>query len=413
MKGVMDLFIDNTPAMHNIARVQGIKNYMEGQHLVLGRKDFAFKNQKFQTAKIILQSIKPIMDFHSSYICGNPVTISGDAEQSAIVGTVYKKGFYSKTDYDIAKNIYTYGNAYEYVYRDAKGVIRSKIIKCEDGYPIYNADGEYVKFIEQWIDDISNKEHSIVYTPYEVIVYHGNVPVEIYNNPSGLPIHYTSGNMDRSGFFGVGVAGDLIPIMNEIEALLSKMMDSVTTLSLNPLGVSVGDKVEATVDSDVTGAVLNIEAGGDFKWATANLDNEAINTILNNLLSQFYSVAQVPSILYGQNNIANVSETSLQLLFNGADNLAKKTKFNMMEGMLKRVEYFGKLMGLYLGDIGFNFNFNRPTDNSVVVEDIRKQIEMGIMSKETGMAVSPYIVDVEEEKKLIDKNVADIEGNRD
>ena len=81
----------------------------------------------------------------------------------------------------------------------------------------------------------------------------------------------------------------------------------------------------------------------------------------------------------------------------------------MMEGMLKRVEYFGKLMGLYLGDIVFNFNFNRPTDNSVVVEDIRKQIEMGIMSKETGMAVSPYIVDVEEEKKLIDKNVADIE----
>ena len=219
--------------------------------------------------------------------------------------------------------------------------------------------------------------------------------------------------MDRSGFFGVGVAGDLIPIMNEIEALLSKMMDSVTTLSLNPLGVSVGDKVEATVDSDVTGAVLNIEAGGDFKWATANLDNEAINTILNNLLSQFYSVAQVPSILYGQNNIANVSETSLQLLFNGADNLAKKTKFNMMEGMLKRIEYFGKLMGFYLGDIGFNFNFNRPTDNSVVVEDIRKQIEMGIMSKETGMAVSPYIVDVEEEKKLIDKNVADIEGKRD
>ena len=30
---------------------------------------------------------------------------------------------------------------------------------------------------------------------------------------------------------------------------------------------------------------------------------------------------------------------------------------------------------------------------------------MGIMSKETGMRISPYVVDVEEEKKMINKNV--------
>ena len=399
------MFIENAPALHNIARVKGIKNYMDGQHPVLSRKDFTFKNETFKTAKIILQSIKPIIDFHTSYICGNPITISGDTGEVSAINAVYKKGAYNKLNYDIANNIYTYGNAYEYVYRDEFGTIRSKLINVEDGYPIYNQYGEYVSFIEYWNDVVTNEEHSIVYTPSEVTEFNGNTPVASYNNATGLPIHYTSGNIDRSGFFGIALTSDLIPIMNEIEALLSKMTDSVNTLSLNPLGVSIGDRVDSSVDSDVTGAILNIESGGDFKWATATLDNAAITTILNNLFAQFYVIAQVPSILYGQSNIANVSEVSLELLFNGADNLSKKTAFSMIEGFNKRSEYIGKLMGMNLSDLNYSFNYNRPTDNSRLVDDIKKQIEMGIMSKETGMRISPYVVDVEEEKKMINKNV--------
>lgn len=407
------MFIDNAPALHNIARVQGIKNYLEGQHQVLLRKDFTFKNEMFKTAKIILQSIKPIIDFHASYICGNPITISGDSGQVNALNAVYKRGGYNKVNYNIAQDIYTYGNAYEYVYRDEKGTIRSKVIRAEDGYPIYNEYGDYVSFVEYWNDVVTNEEHSIVYTPYEVVEYNGDIPVAVYNNTTGLPIHYTSGNMDRSGFFGVALTSDLIPIMNEIEALLSKMTDSVNTLSLNPLGVSIGDKVDCSVDTDVTGAVLNIEAGGDFKWATATLDTAAISEILKNLFSQFYVVAQVPSVLYGQSNVANISEVSLELLFNGADNLSKKTAFSMGEGFIKRGEYIGKLMGLNLMDLNYTFNYNRPTDNSRLVDDIKKQIEMGIMSVETGMKVSPYIADVEEEKKLLSKNAGQNDGQED
>ena len=218
-------------------------------------------------------------------------------------------------------------------------------------------------------------------------------------------------SLDAGGYFGIALTSDLIPIMNEIEALLSKMSDSVNTLSLNPLGISMGDRVDSAVDTDITGAILNIESGGDFKWATATLDNNAITTILNNLISQFYVVAQVPSILYGQSNIANVSEVSLELLFNSADNLSKKTAFSILEGFSKRSEYISKLMGIDMSSIGINFNYNRPIDNSSLITDIQKQIEMGVMSTETAMRISPYIIDVEEEKKLIGKNVQDIVVN--
>ena len=397
--------IDNLASIQNMARTKAIKNYINGQHNVKSRKDFTFKNETFKTAKIVLQSIKSIVDFHSSYICGNPITMNGDKDKIALINGVYRKGLYNKTDYDIAKSIYTYGNAYEYVYKNEKGVIKSKIIRTEDGYPIYDENGNYSSFIEQWTDLTTNTLHEVVYTNYEVIEYSNGVIVHEYNNASGLPIHYTSGNLDEDGYFGLSIVEDLIPIMNEIELLLSKMTDSVSTLSLNPLGISIGDRVDTSIDSNVTGAVLNIESGGDFKYATANIDTNAITKILDNLISQFWTVAQVPSALYGQSNVANVSEVSLKLLFNTADNIAKRTALCMKEGINLRLEYISMLLGVNLNDIDVTFNYNRPVDNASIINDIKTQVELGIMSKETAMRVSPYIVDIDSEVLHIDKNV--------
>ncbi len=408
---MIDLKIDNVPAMHNMARVNKIRNYIEGSHKIGSRKDFVFKQEKFTTAKIILQSIKSIIDFHSSYICGNPVTLNGDKEQLMFLQAIYKKAFYNSIDYDIAKDLYTYGNAYEYVYRDAKGIIKSKVIRAEDGYPMYDNGGEYLYFVEKWIDVPNDIEYATVYTPTMVYEYVGGVQTAEYNNPTGLPIHYNSGDIDLSGYFGTSIVSDLIPIMDEIEQLLSKMSDSVTTLSLNPLGVSIGDRVDTSVDADVTGAVLNVEGGGDYKWTTAELDTPAITKILDNLLAQFYTIAQVPSILYGQSNIANVSEVSLKLLFNCADNLAKRTAFQLLRGMYQRLEYIGKLAKENFSDIDIAFNYNRPIDNSSLIKDIEIQMDLGIMSKETAMRVSPYIEDIDKELSNLERNGESVENS--
>lgn len=389
--------IDNIPAMNNIARVNEIKNYMDGIHKIKERKDFEFKGEKFTTAKIVLQSIKSIVDFHASYILGNPVTLNGDSEQLKLIMSIYKKAFYNSCDYQIAKDIYTYGNAYEYVYKDEDGVVKSKIIRPEYAYPIYDDGGQYVQFIEYMIDNSNNVEYKTVYDTDKVSEYVNGTLTGEYNNPTGLPIHYTCGDLDRSGYFGASIVNDLIPIIDEIEGLLSKMSDSVSTLSLNPLGVSVGDRVDASVDADITGAVLNIESGGEYKWATAQLDTPAISVILDNLLNQFFTIAQVPSVLYGQSNVANVSEVSLKLLFNCADNLAKKTSYELLKGFYKRLEYIGMLVNDNFNDIEISFNYNRPADDSSIIADIKTQMELGIMSRETAMRVSPYITDVQRE----------------
>ena len=125
------MYLENVLANTNIADVNKIDNYLNGGHSVLNRKDFQYKGETFETAKIVLQSIKSIIDFHSSYICGNPVSITGDKEKVALVQSIYKKGNFNKADYNLAKNIYTYGNAYSYIYRD-NGVIKTKVINNSD-----------------------------------------------------------------------------------------------------------------------------------------------------------------------------------------------------------------------------------------------------------------------------------------
>ena len=206
------MIYNNTMATNEQANARYIKNYIDGSHKVLARKNFEFGGNTINTAKIVLQGIKSIINFHASYICGNPVTITGDKEVTKLLQQVYKKGHFNKVDYDIAKNVYTYGNAYEFPYRNEKGVITSKVINTLDAYPIY-LGGSYVGFEEKWIDLESNIEHETVYTIDEVKEYENGVLMATYNNACKcLPIHYTSGEMDKTEFFGVGVVNDLIQI---------------------------------------------------------------------------------------------------------------------------------------------------------------------------------------------------------
>ena len=394
----------NNLAMMQVAEVNRIRNYINGSHDVLSRKDFTFNGNTFHTAKIILKSIKSVIDFHSSYICGNSVSITGDKEVSKLVQSVYKKGFFAKSDYGIAKNLYTYGNSYEYLYTQ-NGAIKSKIIPNTDAFPIYE-NGRYTKFIERYCyNPVTDYMLERVYTNDTVSEYENGIIVASYRNTSGLPIHYVSGDIDRTNIFGVGLVADLIPVMNEIEQLLSKMSDSVTSLSLNPMGVTSGQRLDESVDTAITGANICLDDGGNFEWATANLDYQSIKLILDSLIQQYYVIAQVPSALYGQGNIANVSETSLLMLYNQSDSLAKRISFGLLDGFYKRLEYMSKMLALDVTGVEVTFNENRPVDNKSKMEGLKLQYDMGAISRESIVMNSPYTVNIDREMELLKDEV--------
>lgn len=123
--------------------------------------------------------------------------------------------------------------------------------------------------------------------------------------------------MDKAKYdkFGDPVILDLIPLMDAIENLLSKLDDAVTTLSLNPLGVVSGQRIDSSIPNDIAGTVLNLEDGSEFKYANANMDRNSIKLELDYIIQQFYAVACVPASILGQSNVVNVSETSITMLY--------------------------------------------------------------------------------------------------
>lgn len=381
-----------------IGRVEDIDEYLRREHKVLSRPNFEFKEKTFETAKIILQTLKSIIKFHASYIVGNPVSITGDKEFVAYLNSIYKKGNFNKIDLNIAKDLISFGDSFEYVYLDEENNIQSKVIRNKDSYPIYDGMGKYYAFVEYWKDSETRADMYVVYYPDKVEIYENHKLIDSKINLTGLPIWYSAMEKSKYDKFGDCFPLDLIPIMDTIENLLSKLDDAVTTLSLNPLGVVSGQRIDSSIPNNIAGTVLNLEDGSEFKYANANMDRNSIKLELDYIIQQFYACACVPSSILGQSNVANVSETSITMLFQQTDNFARMYIMSLLEGFKTRLKYIRKLMEYQGKDvtdeifdsIDFEFNVARPVDTKSDFENMKIQFDAGALSRRTFIDKSKY-----------------------
>lgn len=393
--------IDKIRYADRIRRVKKIDSYLAREHKVLERPDFQFKGHTYETAKIVLQTLKSIVKFHSSFICGEPVSITGDKEFVSALNKIYRKGDYIEADLKIARDLISYADAFEYVYLDENNKIRSKIIKNTDAYPLYDAEGKYYCFVENWTDSDTRLSYSNVYYPDRVEIYKGRGLVDTKENLTGLPIWYSSLDKTKYDNFGDPFLLDLIPIMDSVENLLSKLDDAVTTLSLNPFGVVSGQRIKSEIPKDIVGVTLNLEDGGSFNYANATMDKDSIKLELDYLIQQFYAVACVPSSILGQSNVANVSETSITMLYQQTSNFNRQFITEMTKGFMQRMEYIRKLMEIQgqtvtdevFDSINFLFNVSKPVDNKANMNNMKIQYDCGAISKQTIIDKSPYTTD--------------------
>lgn len=381
-----------------ISRINSIDEYLRREHKVLSRPNFEFKEKTFETAKIILQTLKSIIKFHSSYIVGNPISITGDKEFVAYLNNIYKKGNLNKIDLSITKDLIAFGDCFEYLYLDEDDNIQSKVIRNKDSYPIYDSMGKYYSFVEYWKDSETRADMYVVYYPDKVEIYENHKLIDSKINLTGLPIWYSAMEKSKYDKFGDCFPLDLIPMMDTIEHLLSKLDDAVTTLSLNPLGVVSGQRIDSSIPNNIAGTVLNLEDGSEFKYANADMDRNSVKLELDYIIQQFYACACVPSSILGQSNVANVSETSITMLFQQTDNFARMYIMSLLEGFKTRLKYIRKLMeyqGKTISDeifdsIDFEFNVARPTDTKADFENMKMQYDCGALSRRTFIDKSKY-----------------------
>ena len=392
--------VTKTINAHRISKVFDLKEYLCGRHKVLNREDMKFKEKEFKVKKLVLQNAKTILNFHSTYLLGTPLSLVGTEELVKKVEEVYKYGNYNDIDFKLLDKMIKYGDSYEYIYKD-NGRVTSKVIAPEDGFPVFSDGGEYIAFIEHWTN-IENVAYWNVYYEDRVEEWTNEGSdihiVGQFKNLTGLPIHYNSIN-DEDDRFGEGLLENIIPVLDEIEDLLSKMGDSIYTLSLNPLLLTIGQAIDGTVSNDAVGFNVALENGSDMKYVNSVMDYQCIKYYLDTLQNNLNMCAYMPSILGGNGNIANVSEVSLKLLYQLAAVYAMLTEKAMRNGLNKRFNVIRKLIGLENDTdyIGVAFNYSRPQNASELLDNLRKQFDMGAISKRSIIEKSPLSTDVAQE----------------
>lgn len=381
--------------------------YLKGMHKVKNREDAVYKGRELITRKTIINYAKTVIDFHNTYLVGKPITLTGNESTVKTFREVYKLGLYDTVDFNVIDHVNKFGDAYEVVYID-NGVIKSKILNNADCYPVYSDLGEYLAFIEYWTDCYSSISYYNVYYPNyverwtneggDMHMYDSNI------NVCGLPIHYHNNN-DEDDLFGQSLLDDIMPLLDELEDVYSKLGDAIYVNTLNPLPVSTGVRLESAIPADATGYVLNMENGGDFKMVATTMDYNNIKFYIDSLRTMINEVACIPAVL-SNTEVSNISEMSMKMLFHLAGIKATTNEKWMTKGLQERFDKWRTLLGMQginaSGEVEVVFNLSMPVDGDELYSNLEKMKAMGAISVRTIMENSELIKDADVELKRIE-----------
>ncbi len=410
-------FQDEVAKQWHFERVQNIldlKEYLSGKHAILNRPNEQYNGKPYKTRKIVLQLAKTLLNFETSFLLKNPVTlISEDKTTLEAFKEVYSKARYNSIDFKILDKLVKYGETYEYVYIDENGNITSRIIPAEDSYPVFDETGNMITFIEFYIvDGIS---YYIVYTENEVTKYtddSGELHITgRYKNVSGLPIQYKTIN-ELDSCQGRSSLEDYISIIDSLEDLISKYHDGLYKfISGVPVlrGTSLITKDgKGTIDPSVAGFVLQIDDAADFKIEQNKMDSASFKTLYEILMTQLLNISQTPAIAMNAVEISNLSETSIRMMYSLANIKARLNEDSLLDGFIQRWDKIKKLLALkgiqVSGDISCTFEYDIPLNATEVINNITTLKQNGLISLATALSKIPYVYDVATEMQKIKNN---------
>ena len=408
-------FRDECMKTWHVNRVHDIldtKEYLAGKHRILTRNNENWNGKAYETRKIILQLPKTLCNFETSFLLKNPVTLVCEEQDTLkALKDVYKRARYDNIDFKLLDKMVKYGEIYEYVYVDDKEKITSRIIPGEDSYPVFDDRGKMICFVEYYV--IEGVSYYTVYEESKVKTYTddgGDLrQIGEYDNLSGLPIQYkTMNEMDSER--GRSDIDDYVGIVDSLEDLISKYTDALHKY-ISGIPVLTGEKLkigkqgEGQVDPNAVGFVLQIEQGSEFGIVQNKMDSNSFKALYDKLLNNLLLAAQCPSIALNQQELSNISETSIKMTYSLATIKAKQNSECLLDGFEQRWDKIMKLLELQgvkvEGDVDCTFEFDIPENSAQIIEDIDNLREHGLISKETALSRIPYVYDVQSEMEKI------------
>ncbi|MFJ8063300.1 phage portal protein [Psychrobacillus sp. NPDC096426] len=411
-------FMDEVASYHNTSRVLNVQNkkdYLEGHHNILNRPNYQYNGQLVEPRKIVLNMAKTILAFQTQFLLKNPVQITGKEKMVEEFQVVNKLGKFNEKNIAILDRLLKYGNVYEYVYMDKKGYITSKVINSDEGFPVYNQHNEMIGFIESYVfDGIS---YYVVYDDEKVQEWTnegGSLQMTSqFANLTGLPVAYVSTN-EHSQTEGKSQLDDFMVILDNMEDLISKTVDGLYKM-INPVPVIVGQQLKGSIPENIVGAGIQLDDGGAFSFESATIDAKAFDILYTQLYQSLLDVSMTPSVSMGRAEISNVSEQSVRLLFSLASVKAGMNEQCLRKGFYERWDKIRELLsykGVNINDKAWAtfdvmFTYDMPSNNAEVISNLKVLREMGALSMESLLELSPMVSDVGQEMERLSS-----EGNK-
>ncbi|MGG3845570.1 phage portal protein [Aeribacillus composti] len=407
-EGRSDWFIEEVQSVSNqqrIMNVMNLKDYLDGKHKILQKPNEKFAGKEYVPRKIVLNHALTLLNFQTSFLLQNPVTITGKERIAKEYQKVNKQGKYDRLNYKILDKMLKYGQVYEYVYMD-KNTIKSKLIDASEGYPVYNHDNEMIAFIQAYMVD--GIDYYVMYSD-DVVQEYNNKGGQLrltgrYANLSGLPIVYKTMNEINENE-GKSELENWISILDNLEDLISKATDGYYKY-ITGIPVVTGQQLKGEgLPVDIVGAGIVLDDMGKFEFVSNKFDSNAFDTLYETLLNALYTVAHLPAIAVGRTDISNVSTEAVRILYQMAMMKAGQNEQYIKEGIEQRFERIRKLLeykGVTFTDEEFNslglvFQYALPSSDKEIIENMKALREIGGLSLHTMLEQNPYVHDVQQE----------------
>lgn len=406
-------FIEEVQQFHHQKRVLDVikrKKYLNGKHAIMDRVVENYNGKPYQPNKILLQYGKLILNLEQTYLLGNRLTITGSEDVAKEMKRVYKKGQYDDVDFRLLGNVIKFGDAYEYVYLDAKSkAIKSKVIENENAYAVYDDEGELVSFIEWYIAGEEANEYYIVFTESEVEKWSTIGTGKLHRisknkNVGGLPIHYHNVN-EINPLFGKSDLDDFIGIVDQMEDILSKFSDSFYKHH-NPLTVVSGQELTVGgLSKHIVGNAIHLDDDSTIELKSVNLNEKAFETIFNTLVQQMLNLSSTPSVSLNSTDVSNLSETSMKILYQLSNQKGKQNERYMRNGFEIRFEKIFELLNRKgiefteddIDSLDVVFSYATPQNETEIIDNLVSLKGIGAISNETAIEINPYISNTNQE----------------
>ncbi|OXS67242.1 phage portal protein [Priestia filamentosa] len=424
-------FIEEVSSVKNQARVQRVlelKEYLDGEHDILYSPSYEYNGKTFEPRKIVLQYAKTILNFQTSFLMGNPITLTGKENVQKEYQKVYKRGNFHTVNRKITDKLNKYGSCAEYVYLDSDKKIKSKVIDPSELYPVYDHENMLVAVIQA--NMVDNIQYYTVFKHDTVERYgmKGDKLQLISVNPSltGLPIIYHTNDNEQNEKEGRSSLEDYKRILDTLEQLISKFVDSFYKTH-SPVLVTVGQGIakDSNIPSNIAGVGLRLDDAGDAKFLVPTLDSKSFRESYDTLLQSLLDVSQTPAVSMNKTDISNLSETSIKMLFQLAIIRAGIYEDILREGIEQRHEKIKVLLalnGVKVNEDDYDtldmvFNLAMPSNDQETIEKLSKQFNDGALSVESYLEQSPFVNNPKLEMKRLgeekDKVVQKVEDNKD